>query len=456
MKFMDLTNERKIPVYTELAKKLSASADSESVLKVFMEAMQEVHRERSRLVICTQDLEPGQYRVSPLLNIADEEHSPARSSAVASALESIFGEWYLGSIESDLPVYEGGFLGDIIETLEPKLVYEMDVQDDPVVGDLLSEFGSVLATPMYFTGSPEYWVVLLDKEPRGLDHSELSETILRGNLIGTVVSNLVTSEELQSANKRIEQEVDNIAQLQKQFLPRSKQPPVPNLVVDTSYETFDRAGGDYYDFIPLLRIPETGKMDVTGPWAIFIADAAGHGPAAAVVTAMVHTVLNGIAGVPRGPSEILEYMNDRLRGRRMTRSLVTAFCGVYDPKAQTITYARAGHDPPLLATPAGDTFDVRPLDDVGGFPLGVMPLVDSEEATIALEPGQTLVLYTDGITDAQAPAGNRFGVKGIEQALKACSGDPDCIVMTIIDTLKTFEGGRRPQDDQTLVVTQVN
>jgi serine phosphatase RsbU (regulator of sigma subunit) len=96
------------------------------------------------------------------------------------------------------------------------------------------------------------------------------------------------------------------------------------------------------------------------------------------------------------------------------------------------------------------------LGAVGGLPLGVMHEEAYEDATVILEPGQTLTLYTDGITETRAPGGAFFGTEGIINALRECSGEADCAVDTVMDHVRQHEAGGRPQDDQTLVVMRVD
>jgi sigma-B regulation protein RsbU (phosphoserine phosphatase) len=100
-------------------------------------------------------------------------------------------------------------------------------------------------------------------------------------------------------------------------------------------------------------------------------------------------------------------------------------------------------------------WDMAHLDRVGGVPLGILANVVYEQATITLDPGQTLLFYTDGITEALSPEGTMFGIHGIENSLTECTGEPDCAIEHITSTLRHHEENVRPTDDQTLVVMRV-
>jgi phosphoserine phosphatase RsbU/P len=165
---------------------------------------------------------------------------------------------------------------------------------------------------------------------------------------------------------------------------------------------------------------------------LLIADASGHGPAAAVVTAMVHTILHAYPDQPCGSADVLKHINKHLAAKRIESTFVTSFMGIYEPASRSLTYSRAGHDPPLLKTKGGS---VQRLDDIGSIPLGIIGDVEYEQRTITLEPNQTLVLYTDGITEARSPDGAMFGVSGMERALAACTGEADCVVQSITQAM---------------------
>jgi sigma-B regulation protein RsbU (phosphoserine phosphatase) len=150
----------------------------------------------------------------------------------------------------------------------------------------------------------------------------------------------------------------------------------------------------------------------------------------------------------------LSYLNDQL-ARAYTRdgTFVTAFYAVLDPTARMLTYARAGHNPPRLVRRG----DVLSLDQTGALPLGVYEGQNYEEASISLERDDLLLLFTDGITEAEAPAnseqsGSQFGKARLDQVLLGCSNkSTDECIGEIRQAVSEFCAGTPPTDDQTLI-----
>ncbi len=166
-------------------------------------------------------------------------------------------------------------------------------------------------------------------------------------------------------------------------------------IAPSSYLTSNESGGDYYDF---FRLP--GER-----WLILIADVSGHGAAAATVMAMLHAILHcysPLNGIDRfDPAQIMEFANDRLLNARLEGNFVTAFLAVFDPATGRFDYANAGHNPPRLKD--GLSGKITPIDGAGTLPLGILEDLNATTETIHLKPNDTIVLYTDGITEAFSP-----------------------------------------------------
>lgn len=267
--------------------------------------------------------------------------------------------------------------------------------------------------------------------------------------------------ELEEAYRRLDREIKAVADIQRSLLPREL-PDIPGLSIAAHYETSTRVGGDYYDFFNLGMIPD--EIDAAPPddgrWGILIADVSGHGTPAAVVMAVTHTIAHGYEHPPTPPSHLLEFVNRRLcqsyTGPGV--SFVTAFYGIYSPAERRLEYAGAGHNPPRLRRAA--TGGIEELADVNGLPLGIDEGEIYSSASLILDPGDLLVLYTDGITEARNDDRAFFDVKGLDDVMERCTRDgvcaPEALVDQILSAVDFHAGGREADDDRTLIAIRVN
>jgi hypothetical protein len=161
------------------------------------------------------------------------------------------------------PEHEGGFLGEIVHTADPKLIHNLFLKDDPVLADQLAVYGAAMAIPIHTRLDPGDWLVILSRDARSFSRDDLPEAIMRGNLIGGVLESLTITQKLEKAQALIQHEVNGIADIERQLLFDSKQD-VPGMDFAASYLTFDRAGGDYFRFIEL---PRENGTDTPAPWA---------------------------------------------------------------------------------------------------------------------------------------------------------------------------------------------
>ena len=265
----------------------------------------------------------------------------------------------------------------------------------------------------------------------------------QSGLFGRGTQNLVLRNQLAAALAALDRELQVVGEIQRSLLPEAL-PRVPGFELAAYYQTSARAGGDYYDFFPLDG----------GGWGLFIADVSGHGTPAAVLMAITHAIAHAHPGAHTPPPVLLRHLNDRL-ARSYTRggTFVTAFYAVLDPATRTLTYSRAGHNPPRLVR--GDR--VLPLDGAAALPLGIVGGQAYGQCTVTLEPGDLLLLYTDGITEAMSPpkgAGGRelFGTDRLDDLLLDCgTGDVEECISRIRAAVAAFCEHAPPTDDQTLI-----
>jgi sigma-B regulation protein RsbU (phosphoserine phosphatase) len=344
-----------------------------------------------------------------------------------------------------LPLRSGGMLAELIYGDEPRLFHDLQIAADDPAAEHLSEFRSVIAVPLYDQGAALNMALLMRREPHAFDPEELPDLVLSGNLFGRATHNLVLMQQLKEAYQAADHEMKVVADLQRSLLPK-KPPRIPNLSIAAYYHTWRRAGGDYYDFFPF---PD-------GKWGILIADVSGHGTPAAVLMAVTHSLAHTYNGPPTPPGELLHHVNGFLTRLYTAESdtFVTAFYGVYDPAGRTLIYASAGHPPPRLKRCADGS--LATLDGPGGLPLGVSPAEMYREQTARLIVGDQLVLYTDGITEAEGPDGAQFGTARLDAVLENCSVTASDLLQSVLAAVNDFTKGAPATDDRTLLVAKVS
>jgi sigma-B regulation protein RsbU (phosphoserine phosphatase) len=297
--------------------------------------------------------------------------------------------------------------------------------------------------PQYDNGEALNLTALLFPPGKEMDPTLLPMIYLQSALFGRGTQNQVLRNQLASALKSLDRELQTVGEIQRSLLPGCL-PEIAGFELAAHYQTSARAGGDYYDFFPLAD----------GAWGLFIADVSGHGTPAAVLMAITHAIAHAKPNTHTPPAALLNYLNERL-AKAYTRggTFVTAFYAVLNPVNRTVTYSRAGHNPPRLVR--GDK--VMSFDGAGGLPLGIIGRQVYEETTVQLKPRDLLLLYTDGITEAMAPAnggGNRelFGLERLDLLLLECksTGAGECIDK-IRANVTAFAQTALPSDDQTLI-----
>jgi sigma-B regulation protein RsbU (phosphoserine phosphatase) len=208
------------------------------------------------------------------------------------------------------------------------------------------------------------------------------------------------------------------------------------------YAPLDPLGGDLYGFAR----PDDDHLGV------LIADASGHGIPAAMVAIMTRLAFAQAARTNPHPGEVLAEMNHRLLDLADER-FVTAFYGVLDRKTRRFAYANAGHPFPFWYSARTKAVAELPAR---GFLLGVMPEEVYTERVVELEPGDRLVLFTDGVADCRDELGETFGQDRVRDLLpNLAAGTASQITEGYVRELNAFRGTAKPQDDETLVVAEM-
>jgi sigma-B regulation protein RsbU (phosphoserine phosphatase) len=208
------------------------------------------------------------------------------------------------------------------------------------------------------------------------------------------------------------------------------------------YEPARQVGGDFYDFFNLPGNPPRQ--------GIVIADVATKGVPAALFMALSRTMIRTTALGGRCPAAALARANELIRQDSRSDLFVSAFYGILDPDTGRLVYANAGHTRPLWLQAA--TGQVSELEG-RGIVLGILPGIGSEEREVQIAPGDLLVLYTDGVTEAADADDRLFGVKRLREIVTSFrSAAAQEVLIAILDAVRSYADRAPAADDLTLVV----
>lgn len=342
-----------------------------------------------------------------------------------------------------LPVFEGGVLSELMHAGKSVVLPRFAAEKSDPAYEYLKHAKSLVAVPHFEDGLPLNMVVHTSFEENGFDVERFPEFVQTSMLFGRSTKNLVLSRDLREANDRMDAELKTVQDIQLSLLP-SETPAIATLDVATHYQTSTRAGGDYYDF---FKLPDDR-------WGVLVADVSGHGTPAAVLMAIVHAIAHLMPGEPMPPDRALEFVNRALTSRytRGGGDFVTMIYGIYDDKARTLTFANAGHPAPLVREPDGTIRAIEHPDT--GFPLGIVEDATYGTHTVQLRSGQTLAIYTDGITEAFNGKQEMFGEARLREAMKSGATAGETLA-SIVESVGAFAGLAARSDDRTLVVAGV-
>jgi phosphoserine phosphatase RsbU/P len=400
-----------------LVRELSVQDDPERLVYLFSRQSDLLWKRDGLITVSRRDLEAPWYRIT-------------RSSLWREAINP----W----TEIDrLPLLDQGLLGELLYAGKPVILNRLEVPANDPAHEHLQGMGALACAPGYDHGKPVTLVVLLRREPDSFAVEELETLLLNANLLSRAVINLLLTRQVQEANRALDHEKDQVGRMQRHLLP-ARLPKIDGLELGASYFTCSRAGGDYYD---VLELPEE-------QWGLLMADVSGHGTPAAVVMAMMHTLLHAFPGPPMPPAHVLSHINRHLLAVAPEGMFATAFYGIYDPVYRRLRYASAGHPPPRLRNGAGR---MREVDATTGLPLGVADEDSWVEREILLVPGDVLLLYTDGILEGANSQGEPFGLGRLDDALCLGPGRAGPLVQHIERHYRDFCHGAPDLDDRTLL-----
>lgn len=431
---VDLSENPRIPQLTQVMRSVSGLTEPAELLRAFAPWVGTRFRRDYFLTVSRRGLGEGRYKFTRVMpgrpNFDDLRRNQPASNPWA--------HW------DELEEHEGGLIGAIVAGSEPRLMRDLRLGDDPVLSRVMgadaARMRSLAAMPAYDGGEALNWSISFcaDERPYGLDEFEAG--MLDINMMGTATRNLVARKQVEELNNKLSSQIEQIARIQRALLPE-KNPRIDGFSFATSYIPSDESGGDYYDY---YHYPD-GRLGVV------IADVSGHGAGAATVMAMLRAIIHCYESDENDPAAFAGFCNRKLAETGIEGNFVTAFFCIIDPEGGEIVWSRAGHNPPRIRRADGT---VEEVTSAGSLPLGIVPDLEATSDRGVLGVGDTLILYTDGITELRNRDSELFGEERLDAALEECSGEPECVVDTVHRAMYRFTGSMTRQDDQTLVVVQ--
>lgn len=325
-----------------------------------------------------------------------------------------------------------GMVAQVAVTGQP--MYAPDVSKNTHYFHCESATRSEVAIPLLCKGR---LIGVLDAQsPRldGFSSDQLQLLTAFADSIASAVENarLFRTERLQK--ERILREQDEARVIQSALLP-SSDPALPGYKIEGSCEQVRAVGGDWYDYVPL----DQHRI------GIVLGDVCGKGMAAALLMSATRSIVRRNIATGVGPAEVLRRVNASLRDDFPAGRFVTLIYAVLDGEQHTVTFSSAGHLPPLLRCDGQSSC----ITTEAGLPLGIFDS-DFTEAVIEMDPGSTVLFYTDGIVETADPGGNEYGMDRLSAALEG----PSPCARTLTENVIRYSGAQTLDDDATVVLVR--
>ena len=339
-----------------------------------------------------------------------------------------------------------GIVGSAME--EKKTIRVDDVSKDPRFYSKADEktgwkTKALLAAPLLEGGECVGVIEFLNPIGR-VAFTQTDETMVE-YFAGLVAAALVRMRAHKAALERaaVQRDLDLARELQGGLLPKvfPTREEAPGIELFARLEPAKEVSGDLYDFFPV----EDGKM------CFVVGDVSGKGIAAGIFMAVTRTLIRATAVPGRSPLEIMNRVNAQLAKENQASLFVTMILGIVDTATGRMVYGQGGHNPPILVPVQG-----KPTyEPAGGMPLGVFEDAKFGERELQLKPGETLLVYTDGVTEAMNEAKDLFGEDRLEKAVTGVASlSPEKIAERVIEQVEGFVLEAERSDDITLLAIQ--
>lgn len=349
-----------------------------------------------------------------------------------------FSVRYDQHVEADNIPFGKGITGAAAESRQPVAV--ADTMADPRYIALHADVRSEVAVPL-IVQDKVIGVLDLESDRIGYYTEDHVRTLsMLAPQIAISVENARLYEEVALRERRMEDDLKAARKLQSLLL-QGEPPEIPGLDIGFGLRPAREISGDLYDF-----------FEYGGEHAVIaFGDSSGKGAAAALYGAMVSGLLRTMAPRRRGPAMLLQALNEKLMERRVDAHYVTLLVLLWQAQSRRLTLANAGATPPVLCR-RGKTMPLK----VEGVPIGLLGDRSYDEVIVETEPGDVILLFSDGIAEASNAADDQFGRECLERALrKSCGLKAQAIADQMFAAADRFTKGAPPADDQTVIALKV-
>jgi serine phosphatase RsbU (regulator of sigma subunit) len=331
--------------------------------------------------------------------------------------------------------------GEVIDKGLAAVVYDTSTDERFLRAESLLAAGvrSLVAAPLLTRKGALGMIVLSsDLAEREFREHDMELLVVVASAVGLRMRNLALAEEA-AERRRFEHDVALARRIQVNFLP-PETPTAPGVEIYGGNIPSRGVSGDYYQVV---------EREGHGDLAVIIADVSGKGIAASLLTGYVDALCLAYLGEGHPPEEIFNRVSPQMNQKTPAEAFATAFLGLLDPTTGRLVYSSGGHDPTALVRASGEIEWLMPT----GMPLGIMPNATYTASEATLEPGDTMVLYTDGITEAIDPEEEEFGRERLGECCVEHRELPvDQLAETLHTTVDEFTRGVPYHDDRTLVI----
>jgi len=417
-----LTVTDKLRMLLDITKRISRSLDLAEVLNLVMDTL--------------DSLIPYDAAGIYLLKTADDADPSAPDDTRVFTTEAVRGYDIAELTELRLKMGEG-IIGHVALSGEP--VISPDVRNDPIYINARERTRSEMVAPIV---SNDEVIGVFDLESDQLNAysaADLEVLMMLASQVAIIIEKVMLHEQM-IEKKRLEGQLEVARQVQLGLLP-ANDPVLDGFDISAYNFPTEEVSGDYYDWV---RIYEDQI-------SIVIADVSGKGVPAALLMAFLRASLRAATHIGYSAQISMSKVNYLLWESIERNQFVTAFYGLLDATNRTLTYTNAGHNPPLLMDAAGEARFI----ESGGVPLGMFRDTRYYAHYLTIEPGQLLLLYTDGVTEAGSPAGEEYGTERLVRAARdgrhlSARALIDFIYADMID----WTGGLGATDDITFFVVK--